>query len=172
MDNNNSRRTTYQIVDNIPDIIRTEIPLIDLFSVGIYYLTAPFYLIYRAVKNKESIKAMFKRKKRETFKGREKSYALNFSLDNVEFNFSDKEKILRTTNTYFEKKEAIELLKELDSQGFKFDRKRLSKSFSIKRKVEIIEGEADTETRVLYSYPQYADKISKIFKIKEIKKWI
>lgn len=163
-------RITYQIIDSFPNAIRTSIPLIDIPVVGLYFITAPFYIFLRTIINKESIKGLFNRKK-EFINGKEKSYSINFSLDDLP-ELKDEDKIVRTENVYIEKDEAKKIVAQLKDAGYDIDSLELSSFFTVKRKTEEVKSSThlDEKIRILYSCPEYANTLAKVFYIKQLKK--
>lgn len=167
----NKTRTTYQIIDTIPDVIRTTIPLVDIITVGVYFTTSSLQLGYDIIKDIKGSKKLFS-KKTERMKGKDIELEKIIILSDVEKKLREREQVLETIKSHFVKKEAYELLEELSEQGYYFDKSRLSKSFSIVRKIEVVKNAKDLKTRVVYAYPEHANTIAKIFGTKKIKSFV
>lgn len=159
---------TYEIIETIPSVLKTNIPLIDVFSYSIYFISSFFYLLYKGIKDINYIKAFFSNKRKVSFEGAENKTASIFDLNGFKKEFK-KDGIIKTEIIYYEKKEALVLLNDLIRKGYKIDLDKLSSSLIIKEKKEFYADNIEKKEEVLISTPFLAEKISKILFLDKLK---
>lgn len=162
------QKTTYEIIDYHPKILITDIPILDIISLSIYYIGTPFYLIYRKITKKEAFNNFFIKRKSEEFKGGEQRYSFSLNQNN-ELIDVDTSSVLNTKIIYHYDKHAIKLLKFLIEEGIEFNTNLLSDKFFIKERIEYFDSNSsvNTKTEIIFSFPEFAEKIAKFFKIKK-----
>lgn len=163
-------KKTYEIIETIPSILKTKIPLVDIISYSAYFVSSPFYIIYKGIKDKNYFKAFFSNKKKLAFDGAENKTAIIVDLEGMKKEFK-KIGILKTEIIYHENKDSVIMLKELLAKGYKINVKNLNPSFIIKEKTEYYnsEEEIDKKEEVLISTPFLAEKIANILHLSSIR---
>ncbi len=153
-------KTTYEIVEDIPKILKTGVPLMDIFTLGAYFITLPFYFLYQKFKNKATF--TWKPKKME-FDHKENPVLVNYDLLG-KIDEDDNKSVIKTTINFLYKKEAKEKIKFLIKKGYNIPLIDLN-SFYIREKIEINSVEEDDVEIVRFSYPEYAFKLAKFFRL-------
>lgn len=163
---------TYEIIELTPRVLKTNIPLIDLIALTIYYVGAPFYLLWQNYKSNISIKktimSLFSNKETLSFEGAESKNSVLLNLDGSISDFNPNG-ILKTKITFFKNDKAIELLNELIIKGFKIDNQKLSLNFIIKEKIETYDKDNNLtipRERVFFTSPKFAEQIAIFLRIK------
>lgn len=161
-------KKTYEIIDYQPKVLITNIPIIDIISLSIYYIGTPFYLIYRKLKNNEPFNNFFRKKTSDVFKGGETRYSISSDLNDNQIDI-DTSSVLNTEIYYHYDNKAYLILKELICSGSNIKMDVLSKKFFIKERIEFydINSSVNNETEVIFSYPEFAAKIAKILHLKK-----
>ncbi len=154
-----------EIIDYYPSIIKSKIPLVQIFLFGLYYFLMPFYIIYKRLTKGKPITDYFKKKKCDFIQGAEKTDASFFDFEGIEISLP-KERVLNTENRYFYDNDAKEIIKNLVASGEFKHINKLSDNFIVKIKnVTMLSSEEIPSTRtIILSYPKLAMILYKIFK--------
>lgn len=157
----NYKKTTYVVLENYPSILKSKIPLIQIFMSGIYFSLAPFIFTLLFFKRGFSIF----RKKDSTF-GAEKTFLINHIdlLTLKDFNFEDDD-VLSTESFYLGREDSLKQTFILEKKGFPI-KKSISGTFRIKKQVELCFSKNQKEDLefVVISVPTLALKINLLFK--------
>jgi hypothetical protein len=160
-------KKTFEIIELSPVVLKTNIPIIDIFTYSIYFLGTPIYFFFRTLKTKESFWNLFKSKDKLSFSGPEIKFSTLKNIDGEKVSF-DSDEIIKTEIIFHKNKDAFKLFKILMDKGFNLNLNSISSNFIIKEKLEFYNSNTTKPLKeeVLFSSPEFANKIASFLKIK------
>lgn len=160
-------KKTFEIIELSPVVLKTNIPIIDIFTYSIYFLGTPIYFFFRTLKTNESFWNLFKSKDKLSFSGSEVKFSTLKDISGNSFHF-DSSEIVKTEIIFHKNKKAFKLFKELMDKGYNLNLNSISSNFIIKEKLEFysLDSQKSTKEEVLFSSPEFANKIASFLKMK------
>jgi hypothetical protein len=152
----------YELTDYYPSILKTNIPILDIIIYIVYYLGLPFYMLKVYLKTKRNL---FKKRKKEIYKGPIKSTNIYKTPKNKEFN-NFKNNVLETNLTYYYPgtKDFKDVINEIPKELLLS--LNISNKFVIRKRIEkyAIDANVDLSPVYLLSYTPYTIKFEKILR--------
>lgn len=154
------KKTTYEIIESYPNIIRHKVPLIQILMATIYMISSIFVTIYLLFKKGFSLF-----NKIEISRGAEDNdLAYHFDLETLEPVELEKDDVLSTESIYYSFKESIPIAEQLNTKGYNVF-ENVGKNYRIKKRIETCYtiDENKKEEKVIISVPRIAVTIHNIF---------
>jgi len=148
--------TYYEIIETIPSILKSRIPLIYIIRLSLYIPSLFLLYLKGLFKGDFSFKNILS--KTESYLGKEENKYIEKDLDEIE------REVLRTESFYFNENDSKEILKNLIKEGYEIDLDQLSFPFRLKTRVEFIKNATEDKIFIVKSYPKIAKTIKKIIK--------